>query len=112
MIEPQSLQLGASCWNRIGAPPFVFTASASFGGRTKPIDGEAAVATASMKVMSFGVGVETLLSDVAGLRAGATLEPATTLEPDTFTSIVSRLITPASSWLSRLRNFVASHLKM
>src|SRR5687768_10448778 len=106
MIEPQSLQLGASCWKRIGAPPFVFTASASFGGRTKAIDGEEAVATASMKVMSFGVGVDTLLSDVAGLRAGATLEPAT------LTSMVSRLITPASSWLSRLRNFVASHLKM
>src|SRR5688572_12155709 len=99
MMLPQSLQLGASCWNRIGAPPLTLIASASFAGRTKPIDGAAAVATASMKVTSFGVGVVTFVVPTAG--AGVEVMYS-----------ASRLITPASSWLSRLRNFVASHLKM
>ncbi len=43
MIEPQSLQLGASCWKRKAAAVVVglplFWASASFGVAMKPIAG-------------------------------------------------------------------------
>src|SRR5215213_3663183 len=101
MMLPQSLQLGASCWKRIGgAPARVFGASASRAGMTKPIDGTADedaladCATDSMNETSFAVGFDTFAAGSAG------------------TSTTSRLITPASSWLSRLRNLIASHLKM
>src|SRR5450755_4213601 len=101
MIEPHSLQLGASCWKRIGGAVFLaFTASASFAGRTKPMPEPGTfvdAATVSMNATSFGVGFPTL---DAGRAAGIVT-----------TSIVSRLITPASSWLSRFGNLIASHLK-
>src|ERR1043166_4085091 len=103
MIEPQSLQLGASCWKRIGAPVLMFGASASFGGMMKPTTGvrsraaagdeevaDALWATLSMKEMSFGVG-GARFDEGAPLRDGS-----------------SRRITPASAWLSRGRNLIAS----
>src|SRR5438270_6613706 len=109
MIEPQSEQDGASCWKRIGAPVLMFGASASLGGMMKPTigvtddalrladDDESAAlwARESRKATSFGVGGARL--DAAGvpLRDGS-----------------SRRITPASAWLSRGRNLIASHLKM
>src|SRR5438309_2284568 len=110
MIEPQSEHDGASCWKRIGAPVLMFGASASLGGMMKPTTGvmadalrladddESAAlwARESRKATSFGVG-------------GARLDAG---EGAPLSDGSSRRITPASAWLSRGRNLIASHLKM
>ena len=73
MIEPQSLQLGASCWKPIGgAVFFAFTASASLAGRTKPMPEPGTfvdAATVSMNATSFGVGFATFDAGRAGAAA-------------------------------------------
>src|SRR5437016_5021079 len=100
MIEPQSLHDGASCWYRnVAVVPFAFGPSASFGEAMKPIGCWAAAATRSMKLTSEAVGGAMLATGFGAGGAGAETGS-------------SRRITPASDWLSRLRNLMASHLKM
>lgn len=86
MIEPQSLHDGASCWYRNVAVLRVFGPSASFGA-----------------AMIGEVPREETKETSAFVR-GAMLGMTGTAS--------SRTITPACVWLSRSRNFVASHLKM